>query len=340
MSEAPVLVRASNLTKLYPLRRRLFQLGPLPARKVLHALDGVDLEIRRGEIFGLVGESGSGKTTLGRCLLRLVEPTSGEVEFAGEAVTGVRPAEMRRVRRKMQMIFQDPLSSLNPRLTVAQTLTEVLSVHRLCSRSQMPGRVTELLAMVGLPSYVRDRLPSQLSGGQLQRVGIARALAIGPDFIVADEALSAVDVSIQAQILALLLDLRGRFGLTLLFIAHDLSVVQYVSDRVAVMYLGKVVEVARRFDIYERPKHPYTLGLLRSIPQPDPRMKTSAIALQGDPPSPVDLPTGCRFRLRCPLATAVCARLEPALTAVGPDHRAACHHADRVSWESTTAGRA
>lgn len=329
---AQPVISARRLTKSYVLRGSQVRRVLGKPNEVLHALDSVDIDILRGEIFGLVGESGSGKTTLGRCLLRLIEPTSGEILLNGKPITRLRPGEMQRVRRKVQMIFQDPISSLNPRLTVSQALQEVLRVHRLCAPTEVEGKTLELLGMVGLPTYVRHRLPSQLSGGQLQRVGIARALAMGPEFIVADEPVSAIDVSVQAQVLTLLLHLKKTLGLTLLFIAHDLSVVQYISNRVGVMYLGRLVEVAGCDEIYGHPRHPYTVGLLNAVPRPDPTRRNNTVAIQGDPPSPVNLPSGCRFRTRCPLATEICGHVEPALMEVAPGHAVACHHHDAVVW--------
>lgn len=301
------------------------------SKDMVYALEDINLTIHRGEILGLVGESGSGKTTLGRCILCLHEPTRGQILFRGQDIVPLSPSQMQPIRRKLQMIFQDPYSSLNPRMTIGQTLSEVLTVHHILPRSEVDNRVRELLRMVGLPTDSAGRYPRHFSGGQRQRIGIARALAMGPEFIVADEPVSAVDVSIQAQVLALLLDLKQRLGLTILFIAHDLSVVQYLSNRVAVMYLGKLVEVADAKKIYGQPLHPYTLGLLLSAPQPDPAHRTHRVAVEGDPPSPLHPPSGCRFHTRCFLANDRCSVEEPAFRDVGGGHWVACHYYERMA---------
>ncbi len=289
-------------------------------------MDDVSFSIERGEIFSLVGESGSGKTTLGRTILRLVEPTSGSIVFDGTDITKLDAAKMRRARRRIQMIFQDPVSSLNPRLTVRQVLGEVLHVHAICPPAQIPKRIAELLALVGLPADAIDRTPRHFSGGQRQRIGIARALAMEPSFIVADEPVSAVDVSVQSQIMNLLLDLRDRLGLTLLFIAHDLSVVRYLSDRVGVMYLGRIVESGTRDQMFTAPRHPYTQALLAAAPRPDPAHVGTVAAIGGEPPSPLDPPTGCHFHTRCPLASDLCRQVAPEPEIVAPGHLVRCHH--------------
>jgi len=334
---APLLT-VKSLSKLYAGRgnwwRRLTGRPP----EVLRAVDGVDLTIEKGEIFSLVGESGSGKTTLGRCLLRLVEPTAGEVRFHGRDILSLSRPQMQQVRRQMQMIFQDPYSSLNPRLTIRQTLGEVLTVHKICPPDQVDARVLNLLEMVGLPADAMQRRPRHFSGGQRQRIGIARALAVEPEFIVADEPVSAVDVSIQAQVLNLLLELKNRLGLTLLFIAHDLSVVQYISTRVGVMYLGRIVEIAPRRTLFSAPRHPYTQGLLLAAPQPDPERQTVQVAIEGEPPSPLNPPSGCRFHTRCYLADARCREVDPPLEAIGEGHFVACHHHRRATWPPPMAG--
>jgi peptide/nickel transport system ATP-binding protein len=328
---APLLA-VSELTKSYTrpvgLWGRLTQQQP----EVLRAVDGVDLTIEQGEILGLVGESGSGKTTLGRSLLRLVEPTTGAVRYKGRDILRLPKGEMQAVRRQMQMIFQDPYSSLNPRMTVRQTLGEALAVHHICPSGEIEGRIYALLKMVGLPADAIDRYPRHFSGGQRQRIGIARALAVEPEFIVADEPVSAVDVSIQAQVLNLLLELKARLGLTMLFIAHDLSVVQYISTRVGVMYLGRIVEIAPRRQLFTQPHHPYTQGLLLAAPQPNPGHQTTRIALEGEPPSPLDPPPGCRFHPRCYLANTRCHEETPPLRDLGDGQWVACHYAEQTSW--------
>jgi oligopeptide transport system ATP-binding protein len=323
-----VLVRVRDLSKTFVLGKSLIRqmLGRRPA--YLRALDRVNLDVRRGEALGLVGESGCGKTTLGRCLLRLVEPDQGQVLYEGKDILQMRGSALRQMRRHMQIVFQDPYSSLNPRLTIRQTIAEACLVHHICTTREVHNRVDELLGMVGLSSKdVADRLPHELSGGQRQRVGLARALAVEPRFIVADEPVSALDVSIQAQVVNLLTDLQQRLHLTLLFITHDLRLVRYVSHRVVVMYLGRVVEVASADALFEEPAHPYTRALLAAAPNMDPRQRRTAPAISGEPPSPIDLPSGCPFRLRCPLATGICATEEPPLRPwTGSDHVVACHN--------------
>jgi oligopeptide transport system ATP-binding protein len=320
------LLDIRDLTKTYSTGRGLLTQFRRAGAPKLIAVDGVSLQIRKGEIFSLVGESGSGKTTLGRALLRLVEPTSGQILFRGEDLVGFSRSRMMAARRDLQMIFQDPYSSLNPRMTVRQTLAEALSVHRVCPPAEIEGRIAELLDLVGLNAGHADRFPRDFSGGQRQRIGIARALSVNPAFIVADEPVSAVDVSVQAQIMNLLLDLRDRLDLTLFFIAHDLSVVQYVSTRVGVMYLGRIVEVAPRRALFTAPRHPYTQGLLRAAPRPDPGRRSTTVAIGGEPPSPLNPPPGCHFHTRCPLATDVCRVERPLLAGVGDGHIVACHH--------------
>lgn len=325
------LIEIQGLSKTFAGRSGLLDRFARRAPHMLYALDDINLTIYRGEILGLVGESGSGKTTLGRCLLRLVEPSTGKILYASEDVVRMSPSQMQTARRKMQMIFQDPYSSLNPRMTIHDTLAEVLAVHHIVPVAEVHGRVRELLRMVGLPADAGVRYPRHFSGGQRQRIGIARAIAMGPEFIVADEPVSAVDVSIQAQVLRLILDLKARLGLTVLFISHDLSVVQYLSNRVAVMYLGKLVEVAPSRAIYARPLHPYTLGLLLSAPQPDPKKRTHNVAVEGEPPSPHNPPPGCHFHTRCFLATELCKRQEPKFQDVGGGHFVACHYYEKMA---------
>jgi oligopeptide/dipeptide ABC transporter ATP-binding protein len=292
----------------------------------LIAVDDVSFSIGKGEIFSLVGESGSGKTTLGRALLRLIEPTSGEVRFDGTDLVTLDAKAMRAMRRQVQMIFQDPYSSLNPCMTVRQGIGEVLRVHGIRPQAQIDARIREILSLVGLPAEALDRTPRNFSGGQRQRLGIARALAMEPRFIVADEPVSAVDVSVQAQILNLLLDLRSRLGLTLLFIAHDLSVVRYLSDRVGVMYLGRIVESGTRDQMFGAARHPYTRALLRAAPRPDPSNKGDQAAVIGEPPSPLAPPPGCHFHTRCPLASDICRSKAPPPETVAPGHVVRCHH--------------
>ena len=323
-TSADPLLEVRGVRTWFPISAGVLQ------RTVAHvrAVDDVDLTIRQGETLGLVGESGCGKTTLGRSILRLVEPTAGQVLFKGRELTKLSGSEMRRMRREMAMIFQDPFASLDPRQTVGEIVGEPLDIHGLASsRRQRQNRIQELLHVVGLNPNFANRYPHEFSGGQRQRIGIARALAVDPSFIVCDEPISALDVSIQAQIINLLERLQDQFNLTYLFIAHDLSVVKHISDRIAVMYLGKVVEVSGANELYRRPKHPYTASLLSAIPIPDPKVEKSRrrIILTGDVPSPVNPPSGCRFRTRCFKAQPRCAESEPPLDTVKLDgHEAAC----------------
>ncbi|MGD8353448.1 MAG: dipeptide ABC transporter ATP-binding protein [Pseudomonadota bacterium] len=319
------LVEVRDLIKHFPIT------GGVLLREVasVHAVDGVDLSIRPGETLGLVGESGCGKSTLGRLILRLDEPTSGQVLFEGENILAFGPEKMRSMRAEMQIIFQDPFSSLNPRKSVAHIIGEPLLVHGVKSRTERENRVERLLEVVGLRREHMRRYPHQFSGGQRQRIGVARALALNPKLIICDEAVSALDVSIQAQVINLLQDLQDEFNLTYLFISHDLSVVEHISDRVAVMYLGKVVELADKRDLYGNPLHPYTQALLGAAPVPDPHRDIRHAILKGDVPSPIDPPSGCRFHTRCPYAEQICVDHEPELEKLGEGHTAACHFAGK-----------
>ena len=300
----------------------------------IRAVENVSFTIRKGETLGLVGESGSGKTTVGRCILQLYTPTDGDVLFQGERLNGLSNNEMRSYRREMQIIFQDPYGSLNPRMTCGNIVGEPLIIHKLTSnKGEYRDRVSELLALVGLNPYMADRYPHEFSGGQRQRIGIARALAVDPSFIVCDEPVSALDVSIQAQVINLLEELQDRLGLTYLFIAHDLSVVRHISERVAVMYLGHIVEVADRRELYENPLHPYTKALLSAVPIPDPiaEAKRERMVIEGDIPSPINPPGGCVFHTRCPIMIEDCKEAMPALTEVSADHWVACIRAEGYS---------
>ena len=315
------LLEVRDLKKYFPIKKGLF------SRTVGHvkALDGISFDVYPGEVLGLVGESGCGKTTAGRSILQLIPPTSGSVRFEGQELVGLSRAELRPLRRQMQIVFQDPYSSLNPRLTVGSILREALTTHNLAKGRAADDRVSELLSLVGLSPTHAVRYPHEFSGGQRQRIGIARALAVSPRLIVADEPVSALDVSIQAQVLNILRELQRDFGLTYLFIAHNLSVVEHFSERVGVMYLGKMVEMAPRDLLYADPLHPYTQALMSAIPVPDPTVKRQRILLEGDVPSPLNPPPGCRFHTRCPLAFDLCRQEEPPFKDYGGGHYAACH---------------
>jgi oligopeptide transport system ATP-binding protein len=327
---APPLLEVRGLVKHYPIKQGFVAKLRREPGKAVRAVDGVDFSIRRGETLALVGESGCGKTTTGRCVLYLQTPTAGEVLVDGELIDPSDEAAMRHRRRDLQIVFQDPNSSLNPRMTVGQTLEECIAFHGVASRGERPELVGELLQTVGLVRGQANRYPNELSGGQRQRVGIARALAVNPSLIVADEPVSALDVSVQAQILQLLERLREERGLSYLFISHDLGVVRHISDAVAVMYLGTIVEQAPTAILYANPQHPYTQALLAAAPIPDPRRRRQRVLLQGDPPSPIDPPSGCRFRTRCPYATDRCAAEVPLLRETEAGHRVACHYAGEV----------
>ncbi len=317
------LLKVKDLVKQFPIK------GGLLGRTVdrVHAVDGVSFDLQPGETLGVVGESGCGKSTTGRCILRLIEPTSGEVWFEGKNVTTASKDELRALARDMQIIFQDPYASLNPRMTVGAIIGEALTIHKLAKTPrEYEERIVQLLETVGLAADHMRRYPHEFSGGQRQRIGIARALAVNPKLIVCDEAVSALDVSIQAQVVNLLEDLRNQFSLTYIFIAHDLSVVEHISHRVAVMYLGRIVEIAPAKLLYTDPKHPYTEALLSAVPIPDPTVKRKRIALQGDVPSPIHPPSGCHFHTRCPIAQkGLCDREKPELKRTGEGHWVACH---------------
>ena len=323
MKKDSSLVEVKELTKYFPLHAGIMK------RKIadIKAVDGVSIDIRKGETLGLVGESGCGKTTLGRCILRLYDITSGQIFFEQKGITDLKGERLRRLRRDMQLIFQDPYSSLNPRMAVGDIVGEPLLVHNLVSRSEYRQKVSELMRMVELDPTMADRFPHEFSGGQRQRIGVARALATRPKFIVCDEPVSAVDVSIQAQIIKLLMRLKKTLNLTYLFIAHDLSVVRYISNRVAVMYLGKIVELTDSDELYDNPLHPYTQALLSAIPVPDPKVdrQRKRILLSGDVPSPLFPPPGCRFHTRCRMTKDVCRQIQPELRKMGNNHWVACH---------------
>jgi oligopeptide transport system ATP-binding protein len=328
MTENPngqeVLLRVEGLKKYFPIRR-----GIIIQREVgnVHAVDDISFNIYRGETLGLVGESGCGKSTTGRTILQLYRPTAGEVHFEDTNLVKLKGNDLRRMRQKMQMIFQDPYASLNPRMTVGEIVGEPLVIFNVAGGKKLRKRVEELLAMVGLNPAFSNRYPHEFSGGQRQRIGVARALALDPDLIICDEPISALDVSIQAQVVNLLEDLQEQFGLTYLFIAHDLSMVRHISNRVAVMYLGVIVELTGRDELYSNALHPYTQALLSAVPIPDPMAeeKRQRIILKGDVGSPINPPSGCRFRTRCPLATTICAEERPAMREINPGHFVACH---------------
>jgi oligopeptide transport system ATP-binding protein len=315
------LIEVKNLKKYFPAGGGLFGAGG----ETVKAVDDVSFSIRRGETFGLVGESGCGKSTTGRCILRLIEPTAGEVNFEGQDLLALDARSLRQLRREMQIIFQDPYASLNPRMQVGEIIAEPLVIHRAGTGNERKRRTGELLELVGLKPEHAARYPHEFSGGQRQRIGIARALALNPKFIVCDEPVSALDVSVQAQVVNLLQDLQEQLSLTYLFISHGLSVVEHISTRVGIMYLGKLVEVAPSEAIFRNPLHPYTRALLSAIPIPDPDARRERLPLKGEIPTAIEPPSGCRFRTRCPLAESQCAEVEPQLVEVEKDHFVACH---------------
>ena len=320
VNKGETLVEVNNLVKYFPVRAGLLQ------RVVNHvkAVDDVSFIVKKGETLGMVGESGCGKTTVGRSMLRLVEPTSGSVRFEGKDVLALKGTELKEVRRDMQIIFQDPYASLDPRVPIGESVMEGLHIHRIGTPKERMDIMLETLKKVGLEEYHARRYPHEFSGGQRQRIGIARALALRPSFIICDEPVSALDVSIQSQVLNILKDLQTEFGLTYLFIAHNLSVVEHVSDRVAVMYLGKMVELTSRDELYRQPMHPYTQALMSAIPVPNPRLKRQRVILKGDVPSPLNPPKGCRFHPRCPVAVEKCSQEEPPFLEINPSHWVAC----------------
>ena len=324
MTSQEILLRVDRLVKYFPIHRGIIFQKQVGA---VRAVDDISFNIYRGETLGLVGESGCGKSTTGRTILQLYRPTSGHVYYDGQDLVDIKGEKLRAMRKRMQMIFQDPYASLNPRMTVGEIIGEPLVIHNVAKGKEMQERVEDLLKLVGLNPAFANRYPHEFSGGQRQRIGVARALALQPNLIVCDEPISALDVSIQAQVVNLLEDLQRDFNLTYLFIAHDLSMVKHISDRVAVMYLGIIAELTSRDELYAHPLHPYTQALLSAVPIPDPvaEEKRQRIILQGDVPSPVNPPSGCRFRTRCPLATTICAEARPELREVSPGHFVACH---------------
>ena len=324
MTSTEVLLRVDRLVKHFPITRGIIVQRQIGA---VHAVDDVSFNVHKGETLGLVGESGCGKSTTGRAILQLHRPTSGSVYFEDRDLTKLSGEDLRKTRRRMQMIFQDPYASLNPRMTVGEIISEPMLIHKTYGGKARQERVEYLLKMVGLSPAFANRYPHEFSGGQRQRIGVARALALEPSLIICDEPISALDVSIQAQVVNLLEDLQNELGLTYLFIAHDLSMVRHISNRVAVMYLGIIVELADRVELYENPLHPYTQALLSAVPIPDPvaEEKRQRIILQGDVPSPVNPPSGCRFRTRCPIAQPICAEVKPEFREVKPHHWVACH---------------
>jgi oligopeptide/dipeptide ABC transporter ATP-binding protein len=318
---SPALLEIRDLRKWFPVKSGLFS----RAREHVKAVDGVNFDVQRGEVLSVVGESGSGKTTVGRLAMRLLEPTGGAIRFDGQDITHLSRNAMRPIRRRMQLVFQDPYASLNPRKPVSSILSDPLEIHHIgATPAERRDKVAEALLLVGLRPEHAARYPHEFSGGQRQRIGIARALISGPELLVADEPVSALDVSVQAQVVNLLLELKERLGLTILFIAHDLAVVGHISDRIAVMYLGRLVEIAPTAELFDAPAHPYTEALLSAAPIPDPTLRRNRILLQGDIPSPLNPPSGCSFRTRCPYALPACAELPPPLREISPGHLKAC----------------
>lgn len=326
MEQKDNILEIRNLEKKFPVRRSLLQVLKKEPAEAVHAVDGVTFSMKRGEVTGLVGESGCGKSSLAKVLMNLYPADDGDIIFEGKSIVSKKAGQKNRYGTRMQMVFQDPYASLNPRMTIRQMFYEILSVHRICDRKDREREAVRVLEMVGLGASVLDSFPGQFSGGQRQRISIARALAVHPDLLVADEAITALDVSIQAQIINLLMDLRKELNLSMLFISHDLSVVRYLSDQVVVMYLGKIMETARAEDLFEHPLHPYTQILLQATPVIGDKTLQRSKEIQGEPPSPMHVPSGCRFHTRCPYATAECEKTEPPARDFGDGHYTACWH--------------
>lgn len=329
MGDNAVLLEVRNLKKYFPITKGLFK----HTTGYVKAVDGISLKIRRGETLGLVGESGCGKSTFGRSILRLTEPSGGEIIMDGQDIRKLNKEELRKYRKKIQIIFQDPFASLNPRMTVGDIVGEPLKIHGIVKKNEMEEKVTELLTLVGMDSQVMGRYPHQFSGGQRQRIGIARALSVNPQLLICDEPVSALDVSVRSQVLNLMNDLKEKLNLTFLFISHDLSVVKHISDRVAVMYLGQIVELADKEEIYKNPAHPYTKALMSAIPIPDPFAERKRIILEGDVPSPMNPPVGCHFHPRCAFACQNCREQQPELKEYKKGHYVACHRAGEIQEE-------
>lgn len=319
--EREILLSIKDIKKWFPVDDKLIG----KPTSFVKAVDGVSFDVYKGEVLGLVGESGCGKTTISRSVLGLTEPTSGSILFEGRELIGMKKKELRKLRSDLQIVFQDPYSSLSPRMRIADTISEPMEIQKRGTRKERRKRVEELLEIVGLEKGFADRYPHEFSGGQRQRIGIARVLAADPKFMICDEPVSALDVSVRSQILNLLIELKRDFGLTMLFISHDLSVVEYICDRIVVMYLGRVMEIAKRDDLYRNPSHPYTRALLSAIPSPDPTLKKERILLEGDTPSPIDPPAGCRFCTRCAKAQEICRTTAPELKEIEDGHMVACH---------------
>ncbi len=333
--EKEILLSVKDIKKWFAIDEKIFG----KPTSFVKAVDGVSFDIYKGEVLGLVGESGCGKTTIGRSILGLTRPTSGSIVFEGKELMGMKKKELRKLRSDLQIVFQDPYSSLSPRMRIGQTIAEPMEIQKKGDKKTRRKKVEELLEIVGLEKNFADRYPHEFSGGQRQRIGIARVLAADPKFIICDEPVSALDVSVRSQILNLLIKLKKDFGLTMLFVSHDLSVVEYICDRIIVMYLGKVMEIAKRDDLYKKPLHPYTKALLSAIPLPDPEVKRNRILLEGDTPSPVDPPEGCRFCTRCPSAREICRKKAPMLEEVGDGHTVACHFWRDEDAELNTGGK-